>query len=79
MSDSVPVLPPKNTSGRRTGLIAAIVVAVLVIAGVVAYVATRGSSDDAAAGDGSTAPTVVRLGTTDVSQPHWEILKELAA
>ncbi|KQT02485.1 MetQ/NlpA family ABC transporter substrate-binding protein [Cellulomonas sp. Leaf395] len=82
MSDSVPgsvpVLPPKNSSGRRTGLIAAIVVAVLVIAGVVAYVATRGSSDDAA-GDGSTAPTVVRLGTTDVSQPHWEILKDLAA
>ena len=79
MSDSVPVLPPKNGSGRRTGLIAAVVVVVLVVAGVIAYLATRGSSDDAAAGDGSTAPTVVRLGTTDVSQPHWEILKDLAA
>ena len=79
MSDSVPVLPPKNGSGRRTGLIAAIVVAVLVIAGVIGYVATRDTSDDAAAGDSATDPTVVRLGTTDVSQPHWEILKDLAA
>ncbi|GEL99311.1 MetQ/NlpA family ABC transporter substrate-binding protein [Cellulomonas terrae] len=79
MSESVPVLPPKPGSGRRTGLIAAAVVVVLLLAAVIAYVVSRGSSDDAAAGDGSTTPTVVRLGTTDVAQPHWEILKELAA
>lgn len=79
MSESVPVLPPKNGSGRRTGLIAAVVVAVLVVAGVIAYVVTR-PSDETATGDASaSAPTVVRLGTTDVAQPHWEILQELAA
>ncbi|NUU16574.1 metal ABC transporter substrate-binding protein [Cellulomonas humilata] len=78
MSESVPVLPPKSGGGRRNGLIAGIVVVALVVVGAIAYFATRGSSDEPTA-DGSTAPTVVKLGTTDVAQPHWEILKDLAA
>ncbi|WP_421732718.1 MetQ/NlpA family ABC transporter substrate-binding protein [Cellulomonas sp.] len=78
MSESVPVLPPKSGGGRRNGLIAGIVVVALVVVGAIVYFATRGSSDEPAA-EGSTAPTVVKLGTTDVSQPHWEILKDLAA
>ncbi|WP_421740517.1 MetQ/NlpA family ABC transporter substrate-binding protein [Cellulomonas sp.] len=78
MSETVPVLPPKS-SGNRTGLIAGIVVVALVIVGAIVYFATRGSSDEPAASGGSTPATVVKLGTTDVSQPHWEILKDLAA
>jgi len=78
MSVSVPVLPPKNRSSR-TGIIIAVVVAVLIAVGAAIFFATRGSSDEPAASDGSSAPTVVKLGTTDVSQPHWAILKDLAA
>jgi D-methionine transport system substrate-binding protein len=77
--DSVPVLPPKATSGRRTGLIAAVLVAVLVIVGAIVFFATRSDSADAAAADGTTAPTVVTLGTTDIAQPQWAILADLAA
>ncbi|WP_315093869.1 MetQ/NlpA family ABC transporter substrate-binding protein [uncultured Cellulomonas sp.] len=78
MTESVPVLPPKNRTSR-TGLIAAIVVVAVVVVGVIVYLTTRGSSEEPGATVGSTAPTVVRLGTTDVAQPHWEILKDLAA
>jgi D-methionine transport system substrate-binding protein len=78
MSESVPVLPPKNR-GNRTGLVAGIVVVALVLVGAVVFLLTRGSSDEPAASGGSTSPTVVKLGTTDVAQPHWEILKALAA
>ncbi|WP_028046274.1 MetQ/NlpA family ABC transporter substrate-binding protein [Cellulomonas sp. URHE0023] len=79
MSDSVPVLPPKNTSNRRTGLIVGAIIVVLAVVGAIVFFGTRSSSDDAATATGSGAPTVVKLGTTDVSQPHWEILKGLAA
>ncbi|MCR6690347.1 MetQ/NlpA family ABC transporter substrate-binding protein [Cellulomonas sp.] len=80
MSDQAPVLPPRPTRSRR-GLVAAVVVAVLVIAGGVAWFVTRDSSSEspAAGPSGSAAPTVVKLGTTDIAQPHWEILKDLAA
>ncbi|WP_456823323.1 MetQ/NlpA family ABC transporter substrate-binding protein [Cellulomonas sp. P5_E12] len=78
MSEPVPVLPPKNRP-NRTGLIVGAVVAVLVIVGAIVFFTTRGSSDEPAASDGGSAPTVVKLGTTDVSQPHWAILKDLAA
>jgi len=50
-----------------------------VVIGAIVFFTTRDSSDDAASSDGSAAPVVVKLGTTDVSQPHWEILKGLAA
>ncbi|WP_273654044.1 MetQ/NlpA family ABC transporter substrate-binding protein [Cellulomonas fimi] len=76
MSENVPVLPPKNRGGRRTGLVVGAVVAVVVLVGALVFAFTRPDADDSAAGDGA---TVVRLGTTDVGQPHWEILQELAA
>lgn len=71
---SAPVLPPKAPRSRR-GLIAGVVVAAVVIAGgATAYLLNR-DSDDSSSGD----TTVVRLGTTEIAQPHWEILKGLAA
>ncbi|GEA85397.1 MetQ/NlpA family ABC transporter substrate-binding protein [Cellulomonas gelida] len=78
---AAPVLPPRS-GGSRRGLIAGVVVAAVVVAGAAtAYLLNRDSDDDAAGG-GSTSsarPTVVRLGTTEIAQPHWEILKALAA
>jgi len=68
MSDAttVPVLPEKP---RRTFLPWVIAAAVVVAALATTLVLTlRGGDDD-----------VVRIGTTDISQPHWQILKELAA
>lgn len=76
MSENVPVLPAKNGGKRRTGLVVGAVVAVVVLVGALVFAFTRPDADDSAAGDGA---TVVRLGTTDVGQPHWEILKDLAA
>jgi len=75
-----PVLPPKARSSRR-GLVAAVVVAALAVAGVVtALLLTRGSDDEPAGGaSGSGGRSVVRLGTTEIAQPHWQILKDLAA
>lgn len=75
--DSGPVLPDRP-SRSRVPLIAggAVLAAGLVVGGI--WLATRG--DDApAAGAGGEEPTVVRLGTTDVAQPQWEILRDLAA
>jgi len=79
---SAPVLPPKRGRSRRTLWTAAGVVAVLAVGGVTTALALGNRADDAAAAPGSSgspAPTVVRLGTTDIAQPHWEILRELAA
>lgn len=75
-----PALPPK-TRGSRRGLIAGGVVAAVVVAGAAtAFLLNRDSDDTPAAGGSpSGKPTVVRLGTTDIAQPHWEILKTLAA
>ena len=78
-ADSAPVLPPRRTRSRRTAWIAAGVVAVLAVGGVATALALNNGADEAAAaGSGESGPTVVRLGTTDIAQPHWEILKELA-
>lgn len=68
-----PVLPDKPTRSR-VPLIATVTVLVLALVGGGAYALTRGG-DDPAAGE----TTLVRLGTTDISQPHWEVLTELAA
>ncbi|AEE45345.1 MetQ/NlpA family ABC transporter substrate-binding protein [Cellulomonas fimi] len=77
MSENVPVLPAKNGGGRRTGLVVGAVVAVVVLVAALVFALTRPGTDDAAAAE--EGATVVRLGTTDVAQPHWEILTELAA
>jgi D-methionine transport system substrate-binding protein len=68
MSDAtVPVLPEKPRPKFLPWVIAAAVVVVGAL--VTTLVLTlRGGGDD-----------VVRIGTTDISQPHWQILKELAA
>ena len=78
MSDSVPVLPPKKGDGRRTGLIGGSS-SRSSWSPACSRTSRRAARRRRGAGDGSTAPTVVRLGTSDVAQPHWEILKELAA
>ncbi|UJP39304.1 MetQ/NlpA family ABC transporter substrate-binding protein [Cellulomonas palmilytica] len=81
-SDGAPVLPPKARSSRR-GLAAGLVVAALVVVGVVvALLVNRGSDEPSAGSAGSSASDgarVVRLGTTEIAQPHWQILKDLAA
>ncbi|HWJ85601.1 MAG TPA: MetQ/NlpA family ABC transporter substrate-binding protein [Cellulomonas sp.] len=79
MSETAPVLPPKSGGGRRRGIVIGAVVAVLVIVGGVIFVNAQKDDDEPAAGGASTPATVVKLGTTDVAQPHWEILKGLAA
>ncbi|GCE77922.1 MetQ/NlpA family ABC transporter substrate-binding protein [Cellulomonas biazotea] len=76
MTENVPVLPAKNGGRRRTGLVVGAVVAVVVLVGALVFALTRPGAEETAASEGQ---TVVRLGTTDVAQPHWEILKELAA
>lgn len=79
-ADSAPVLPPRRARSRRTAWIAAGVVAVLAVGGIATALALNNGADEAAAaGSGESNPTVVRLGTTDIAQPHWEILKGLAA
>lgn len=68
MSDTAPVLPERQSS--RTRLIIVAVAAVILIAVAAWLVISKVvKSDD----------EVVRLGTTDVSQPHWKILQSLAA
>jgi len=79
VSETAPVLPPKSGGGRRRGIVIGAVVAVLVIVGGVIFVNAQKDDDEPAAGGASTPATVVKLGTTDVAQPHWEILKGLAA
>lgn len=68
MSHTAPVLPPKARN-NRAGIIIGIVAALAVVIGAVVFFVNRGSGDSDA----------VRLGTTDIAQPHWEILRELAA
>lgn len=76
MSESTPQPPELPAKPARRGRTLAIAAgAVVVVAALVwGLVATLGKDDASAAG-----PVKVRLGTTDVSQPHWKILKELAA
>lgn len=93
MSEATPApprLPDKPRNPRRPVLIG---VGAAVVVGLAAWLAIAnlgGSTDDAdaedaAAGTADTAsPTpaervTVRIGTTDISQPHWAILGELAA
>ena len=64
---TAPVLPEKSKHSR-TPLVAgaAILVAALAVGG---WTLTRGGED----------ADVVRIGTTEAAQPHWQILKERAA
>lgn len=76
-SDQVtPVLPTKPRT--RTPLIVGVGIAALALAGAGTFVATRAGGQDAPAADGGET-TTVRLGTTEISQPHWAVLTELAA
>lgn len=68
MSDAaVPALPEKPRPKLLPWVIAAAVVVVAALATTL-VLTLRGGGDD-----------VVRIGTTDISQPHWQILKDLAA
>jgi D-methionine transport system substrate-binding protein len=71
-----PVLPERKKS--KTGLIVGVAVAavVVIIAAILIVPSVFGNkAEPAAAGD---APlTTVKIGTTDASQPHWQILSEL--
>jgi D-methionine transport system substrate-binding protein len=71
---SAPVLPERKKS--KTGLIVGIAVAaVAVIVGAALIVPNW--IGGATAADGEEELTVVTVGTTDASQPHWEVLGEL--
>jgi len=68
MSDAaVPALPEKPRPKLLPWVIAAAVVVVAALATTI-VLTLRGGGDD-----------VVRIGPTDTSQPHWQILKDLAA
>ncbi|WP_157156902.1 MULTISPECIES: MetQ/NlpA family ABC transporter substrate-binding protein [unclassified Diaminobutyricimonas] len=71
-----PVLPERKKS--KTGLIVGVAVAAVavIIAAILIVPSVFGNkAEPAAAGD---APlTTVKIGTTDASQPHWQILSEL--
>lgn len=68
--EAAPVLPERHRSRVPTIVTAAALIALLLV-GIWALFIRDGGS--AASGG------VVRLGTTDAAQPHWEILTELAA
>jgi D-methionine transport system substrate-binding protein len=83
-----PTLPEKPRRGRLPVFIGAGVVAVGLAAWLI--IANLGGGDAASANDaadpspGATATepaerTTVKIGTTDISQPHWEVLADLAA
>lgn len=67
-----PVLPQKPQGSRLPLIIGAVVVALALIAGGI-YLFTQRQSPAVA------GKTVVKLGTTEAAQPHWQILKDLAA
>lgn len=66
-----PALPARRRSKAPT-IIATVALVVLLVIGIWALFIRDSGSAGAAGG-------VVRLGTTDAAQPHWEILKDLAA
>lgn len=66
-TDATPVLPEKPQRSKSPLIVG---VAVLVAAiGVGGWALTRGGGDE----------DVIKIGTTEASQPHWQILKEKAA
>lgn len=69
-----PVLPERRK--RKTGLIVGVAIAVVAVVVAAFLLIPRLIGNDAATGDDSDLVTV-RVGTTDSSQPHWEILEEL--
>lgn len=72
---AAPVLPERKKS--RTPLIIGITSAVLaVIIAAVLIVPTLLAGGEAAA-EGEDELTIVKIGTTDASQPHWEVLSDL--
>lgn len=71
-----PVLPERKKN--NTGLIVGIAVAaVAVIIAAILIVPSVFGNKAAPAAAGDTAITTVTIGTTDASQPHWQILSEL--
>lgn len=88
-----PVLPERPGGRPRNILIAVIAVAAVVLSlGLWAVFANLGDSEADAGANGPTQdesdgetgaseeePVTVRIGTTDISQPHWAILADLAA
>ncbi|PJJ55164.1 MetQ/NlpA family ABC transporter substrate-binding protein [Compostimonas suwonensis] len=86
MSDNTPgtapQLPPRLPEKKkgRAGLITGILIGVVVIiVAVVLIVVNLTAAKPAAEADGSAAPVVVKIGTSDASQPYWDLLKEKAA
>ena len=74
---NAPVLPPRKKS--RTGLIVGLSIgAVAVIAAAAVIIPNLSQDAEAASGDGD-APVTVSVGTTDASQPHWQVLTDLLA
>lgn len=69
MSDAAPTPPslPEQSRRRTTPIIIGVAALVVVALGAWALIANLGGS------------SAVRIGTTDIAQPHWEILKDLAA
>lgn len=87
---TAPTLPEKPKGSRRTlwVVLAILAAAVIALAAIFIPRLVGGSANeaatpepDASAGSSATAepaePTVVKLGTTDVSQAHWPVLQEL--
>jgi len=85
MSEATPApprLPDKPRNPRRPVLIGVGAAVVIGLAAWLAIANLGGSTTDAAADTAASAPAervTVRIGTTDISQPHWAILGELAA
>lgn len=75
MSDSN--APLIEAPKRRGPVIVAAIVVIAVIAGLVAFFATRGEDDEAKAGGDANAK--VKLGVVGASEPYWETFVDVAA
>jgi D-methionine transport system substrate-binding protein len=74
-----PVLPERPKRKITGPIIAIAVAAVAVIIAAIALVPTWVGSADPAATGAEKKSVTVKIGTTDVSQPHWAVLSELLA
>jgi D-methionine transport system substrate-binding protein len=79
MSEQPPVLPEKPKSNRLPILIAAGAIVAVGVAAAIVVPPLLSGDDEAAPAAGGEELRTIEVGTTDASEPQWEVLAELAA